>query len=78
MSDVDTICCKLIEVMNSCGYDITTDSLDEPIDYDSLQFISTMVEIENEFEVQIPDEFLLAEGLDTPRDFLDMVLHILN
>lgn len=78
MNKAEKINSKFIEIMNSCGFDITMETLDVPIDYDSLQFVSTMVEIENAFNIQIPDDYLLAEGLDTSQDFLDMVLTLLN
>lgn len=77
MNETKTICDKFIDVMNSCGFDITEETLEEPIEYDSLQFVSTMVELENAFQIQIPDEYLFAEGLDTPQDMLDMVLKII-
>lgn len=78
MSEIDVIRDKLIDVMNSCGFDVSTDTLDASIEYDSLQFVSTMVELENAFQIQIPDEYLLAEGLDTPYDILNMVLKIIK
>ena len=78
MSETKSVRDKFIEVMNSCGFDITEETLEEPIEYDSLQFVSTMVELENTFQIQIPDEYLFAEGLDTPQDMLDMVLKIIT
>lgn len=78
MGEIDVVRDRFIEVMNACGFDISIETLDEPIEYDSLQFVSTMVELETTFEIQIPDEYLLADGLDTPNDIFQMLLQTVN
>lgn len=75
MNDYEIIKQKLINLMNSCGFNISNENMDENLEYDSLQFISTMVDIENEFNIEIPDEFMLSFGLDTANDFLNMILN---
>lgn len=69
---------KFINIMNECGFDIDIQTLDESLQYDSLQFVSTMVSLEESFNIQIPDQYLLAEGLDTGLDILHMVEMLAN
>lgn len=67
-----------IVVMNECGFDLTEETMDEELQYDSLQFVSTMVTLEEKFNIQIPDQFLLAEGLDSSRDIYYMIQQSIN
>ncbi|MBQ6183311.1 MAG: acyl carrier protein [Clostridia bacterium] len=62
-----------ILTMNECGFDVAEESLDDELQYDSLQFVSTMVSIEEKYGITIPDDYMLGEGLDTARDFINMV-----
>lgn len=55
---------RIIEVFNKCGIMLSND--EEYINYefvDSLMFVSMVVEIEKEFAIRIPDDFLLIERL---------------
>lgn len=55
---------RIIEVLNKCGIMLSND--EEYINYefvDSLMFVSMVVEIEKEFAIRIPDDFLLIERL---------------
>lgn len=55
---------RIIEVLNKCGIMLSND--EEHINYefvDSLMFVSMVVEIEKEFAIRIPDDFLLIERL---------------
>lgn len=67
-----------ITVMNECGFDLTEETMDEELQYDSLQFVSTMVAMEEYFGIQIPDQFLLAEGLNSSRDIFNMIQQSVN
>ncbi|HYF35024.1 MAG TPA: phosphopantetheine-binding protein [Prosthecobacter sp.] len=40
---------------------------------DSLQSIDLLVALEQEFEIQIPDEKITAESFSTPRHLLELV-----
>ena len=78
MNVIQDLNVKVINIMNSCGFDVSEDDLDCSIEYDSLQFVSLMVEFESNFEIEIPEEYLFAKGLDTPRDFINMLERVLN
>ena len=48
------------------------------LELDSLQIISLFVSIEDEFNMEIPDEFLTREVLSSFNDFYEMLLNILT
>ena len=55
---------RIIEVFNRCGVVLFEDG--EYINYeyvDSLLFVNMIMEIEKEFSITIPDDFLLVERL---------------
>jgi len=55
---------RIIEVLEKCGIVLYEDV--ENINYefvDSLSFVTMIMEIEKEFSIIIPDEFLLSERL---------------
>ncbi len=78
MNDTQVNVTEFIKIMNECGFDLTEETMDEELQYDSLQFVSTMVALEEHFNIQIPDQFLLAEGLDSSRDIYNMIQQSTN
>ena len=50
--------------------------IDEDID-DSLTYISFIVEIEEEFNISIPDEYLQADIIETYDDVAEMIQQLL-
>ena len=50
--------------------------IDEDID-DSLTYISFIVEIEEEFNISIPDEYLQADIIETYEDVAEMIQQLL-
>lgn len=69
---------RLLQVMNSNGYTVDKENPTEELMFDSLQFISTIVEIENEFEISVSDEYLTAEELNNFNEYFNMVLSTLS
>ena len=59
-------------------------TLDEECDYindvlsESLTFVAFIVELENIYDVEIPDEFLFSENMETFADLIDTVLELAN
>lgn len=43
------------------------------IEASSLQYITIITCIEDEFEIELPDEFLAYNGLQNPEEFIDRV-----
>lgn len=50
--------------------------IDDDIE-DSITYISFIVELEEQFEVSIPDEYLQTEMIETYDDVADMILSLL-
>ena len=48
------------------------DDMEEILDLDSLTYDSILVELENEFQIDIPEQYL-TKGINTFRGFCDMI-----
>ena len=48
------------------------DDIEENFDLDSLTYISILVELENEFQIEIPEQYL-TKRINTFKVFCDMV-----
>jgi acyl carrier protein len=73
---------KLIKVLELSGIIINSKS-ETDIDLrgyitDSLQYISTIVSIENEFDIEFPDEVLKYDSLMSLNAFSEIVDGLLN
>ena len=69
---------RLEKVFNENGLTIDLDNQSSILELDSLQIISLFVSIEDEFTMEIPDEFLTREVLSSFNDFYEMLLNILT
>lgn len=69
---------RLEKVFNENGLTIDLDNQSSILELDSLQIISLFVSIEDEFNMEIPDEFLTREVLSSFNDFYEMLLYILT
>lgn len=65
----------LLQTMKENGIYIT-DDWNEPLDFDSITFISTIVCIENSLGFEIPDEYLLFEKFQTFQMYVDNISEI--
>ena len=65
---------RLEKVFNENGLTIDLDNQSSILELDSLQIISLFVSIEDEFNMEIPDEFLTREVLSSFNDFYEMLL----
>lgn len=45
---------------------------------DSIKFISLIVTIEDEFDIEIPDNFLLLEEMNTPQKIITIIENLVN
>ena len=50
---------KLKTVFSDNGYVIYDEAVEDQLEIDSLQFLSIMCDIESQFDIEIPDEFLV-------------------
>ena len=63
---------RLIAVMEQNGIFIS-DDWDAELDFDSITFISTIVGIETEFGIDIPEELLLIDNFKTFNMYINNV-----
>ena len=45
---------------------------------ESLTFVAFIVELENFYDIEIPDEFLFSENMETFADLIDTVLELVR
>lgn len=80
---MDDVCLKILEILDvymggvewgSIGYDA------DLVEYgmDSMIFIQAVVDIESQFDIEIPDEFLLGEKMGTIGKIVDIVHGLLD
>lgn len=54
---------KIIEVLANCGMIFLEEDDDVPIEMDSLQWVSFIVELEEAFEIALDDEVLVKNNI---------------
>lgn len=69
---------KLLNIFDENGFLILEGEEDALLDIDSIQFLSVIVQIEGEFSVEIPDEFLISSLLNTFNDFLYLIKSLIH
>lgn len=69
---------KLMNIFKENGYLVDAENECVQLELDSLQFISILCDIENDFDISIPDEYLSGNGLNTFWDFLEVVRNIVE
>ena len=75
---MDSIRKCVIKVLNDNGVSIIPELDDEKILLDSIEFISVIVGLEEEFNIAIPKEFLTFEALQTIEQFLNMISFLVH
>jgi len=66
---MDEIREKLLKCLDNNGIDLNEDSKQ----IDSISFITAIVDIEQEFDVEFPDEYLLIETMSSFEKIYDIV-----
>ena len=64
---------KLKMIFAGNGYIVYDDEVNEKLEVDSLQFLSILCDIESQFDIAIPDEFLINDDLCSYNDVMNMV-----
>ena len=75
---VDSIRKRVIKVLNDNGVSIIPELDDEKILLDSIEVISVIVGLEEEFNIAIPEEFLTFEALQTIEQFVNMISFLVH
>ena len=68
---------KITKILEENGIYVS-DDWDEKLEFDSITFISTIVCLEEEFNIEIPDDFLLFENFKTFRLYIENIAQILS
>ena len=64
---------KLKKIFKENGVDFINDEHIDLLEIDSIQFVSIIVDIETEFDIEIPEEYLNGTKLKTFDDFVLLV-----
>ena len=75
---MDSIRKRVIKVLNDNGVSIIPELDDEKILLDSIEFISVIVGLEEEFNIAIPEEILTFEALQTIEQFVNMISFLVH
>lgn len=67
---------KLIELLKENG--VYVDGEDEVLELDSLTYVTVIVDIENEFGISYPEQFMIEEINVTLRELENTILECLN
>lgn len=65
---------QIIEFFNSIGYKFTENGELDLEEIDSVQFISMIIELEETFEIEIPDEYLLMEFYQSLESIQNVIM----
>lgn len=68
---------KMLKIFNDNGIIILEGDLEQPLDIDSLRFISIIVQIEEVFGIIVPDELLIMQEYPDINSFVCMVSEVL-
>lgn len=69
---------KLRRVFAENGLVIPVGEEDTQLELDSLRLIALIVEVENTFDVEVPDEYLAQGILSSFRDFYELLVLLNN
>lgn len=74
---------RILSCFQNAGVEINKINTNEDCDLreyiaDSVAFIAAIVEIENEFDIEIPDEFLIYERFASLNSFCETISLLLN
>lgn len=67
---------KLIQIFNESGVELNLENLNENLELDSLHYISIICEIENIFDIEVPDDVLGEKPLLSFNDFFELVFNL--
>lgn len=71
---------KIKECLEECGIIVMDDEFDEPLDMDSMQYVSLIVQIEEIFNIMIDDEKLILDSVSLHQlyDMVESMVEISN
>lgn len=76
--DKEIILGKMLKIFKENGIVILEGDVEQPLEIDSLRFISIIVQIEEEFDIMVPDEALFQQDYPNINSFVHMVSLIIS
>lgn len=67
---------SLKTIFEEYGADI--DNKEELLEIDSIKYVAILVEIEKEFDIVIPDEYLNYNAFENINDFINLIEDLVN
>ena len=64
---------KLQKIFEKNGIFVDEDEREDPLEINSLQFVKLLVSIEEEFSIQIDEDYYSGEGLQSFSDFVNVI-----
>lgn len=64
---------KIINVFERVGIYVNENDFDNQLEIDSIEFVSLVVTIEEEFDIIIPEEYLIFDKLNTVNQFVVLI-----
>ena len=74
--DIESVREKMKNMFEENGLVIFPGEEDTPIELDSLRLISLIVDVENTFDIEVPDQYLSHTMLASYNDFCDLVVFL--
>jgi acyl carrier protein len=78
MMDKNEIKKRMQQILVNNGFYSNENSADFLLDLDSLQYVSFIVDLERDFEIAIPDEYVNRDTVGTLTQFVDMIAGLLE
>lgn len=75
---------RLKKIIKLCNQNVDVNSIGnktnlvEDLGFDSISIIQLVVELENEFDIEIDDKYLLIESLSPFYSLIDIINHSIN
>lgn len=66
---------KILEIFRENGVFIESSDYELELELDSMQFVSIIVSLEDEFCMEIPSDYLSSEKLKTLKDFENVIMN---
>lgn len=76
MNEIEKRINDIIKLFFDQNYSIESDKTFVEMGINSLQYINIIVEVENEFSIEFPDDFLQDIAFKTIRDFCEYLFNV--
>lgn len=73
--EIEDIRALVVEIMERNGVQFV-DGQEEEAFVDSIQFITSMVDIEDTFGIEVPEDYMAMEGINSLEEIVNMIIEI--